>query len=212
MVDPEIGGILLSSSVTVKCYREMEAREDKTGLARFVEERLSERYITPLEAVCEGKENGFLMMAACCLLIETLASFYEGWGTTECKLTRDEVRDPCKPRNPKRKTISRSEVAFGYFFEREPSLACFRGHGTEFYNNVRCGILHQGETYHGWKVHRGGPLFEASKPTINATKFLAGMKSAIRAYRQKLENAPWGDDLWKNFQKKMDAVINNCKR
>jgi hypothetical protein len=187
MVDPEIGGILLSSSVTVKCYREMEAGEDKTGLAQFVDERLSERYIAPLE------------------------SFYEGWERTDCKLTWGDIRTPCKPQNAK-KEKSRSEIAFCYFFEREKSFACFRGYGTEFYKNVRCGILHQGETYHGWKVHRGGPLFEASNPTINATKFLAGMKTAITAYRQKLESAPWGDDLWKNLQKKMDAVINNCKR
>jgi len=211
MVDPEIGGILVSSSVTVKCYREMEAGEDKTGLAQFVDERLSERYIAPLEAVCKEKKNGFLMMAVCCLLMETLESFYEGWERTDCKLTWGDIRTPCKPQNAK-KEKSRSEIAFCYFFEREKSFACFRGYGTEFYKNVRCGILHQGETYHGWKVHRGGPLFEASNPTINATKFLAGMKTAITAYRQKLESAPWGDDLWKNFQKKMDAVINNCKR
>jgi hypothetical protein len=211
MVDPEVGKVQLSSSVTVRCYLEMERCKETKRLARFIEERLSERYITPLEAVCKEKKNGFLMMAASCLLIETLVSFHEGWVTTDCGLTRSNIRDPCKPLNSKRNTISCGEVAICYFFERESSFACFRGYGTEFYKNVRCGILHQGETRSGWKVRRSGPLFEPSKPRINATKFLAAVKAAVTAYARKLEAVPWEDDLWRNFRQKMDAVINNCK-
>ncbi len=36
----------LSSSVTVTRYREMESRSDREGIAGFILERFSERYIT----------------------------------------------------------------------------------------------------------------------------------------------------------------------
>jgi hypothetical protein len=145
-----------------------------------------------------------------------LESFQQGWETTDWALRRDQVEDSCRPRDPNRKRVSASEVAFCYFFERESLFGCFRGYGTEFYSNVRCGILHQGETCGGWKVERRGPLFEASTLTINATKFLAAIKASVTAYARRLEGARWDDatrdDLWTNFLKKMDAVIKHCER
>ena len=55
---------------------------------------------------------------------------------------------------------------------------------------MRCGILHQGETLHGWKVTRSetAPLFDSSTKTINATKFGKQMKKVLENYRQKLKN------------------------
>ncbi len=36
----------LSGSVTITGYREMESRSDREGIANFILERFSERYIT----------------------------------------------------------------------------------------------------------------------------------------------------------------------
>jgi hypothetical protein len=81
----------------------------------------------PLKAVWKGEESGFLIMASCCLLIEGLTAFREGWRSTE----------------------GLSERAFHLFNEREDLYRDFRRHERSFWKGVRCGILHQGETING---------------------------------------------------------------
>lgn len=206
----DLSEVKLSSSVTIGCYRGMECAKDRTGLARFIEERSSERYIDPLRTA--PKTHGFLMMAAACLLIETLESFYRGWPDTHKGIPTRDIEDPCKPADPKRTTASAGEVAFCYFFQREPAFALLRSCAGEFYKCARCGILHQGETIGGWRIRREGDLFDVPNLTINATKFLAIVKGAIGVYAEGLRKAQWDEDIWRNFREKMDAVIEHCKR
>lgn len=206
----DLNEVELSSSVTIARYREMEAKKDRDGLAHFVEERLSERYVDPLQA--SPKKHGFLMMAAACLLIETLESFYRGWPDTGAGISRGQIEDPCKPTDPKRTTVSAGEVAFCYFFQRESALATFQPHAHEFYVFIRCGILHQGETNGGWHVERKGDLFDVPNLTIDAQKFLEIVRRAIGTYADALRKADWDGDLWKNFRAKVNAIIEHCKR
>jgi hypothetical protein len=49
----------------------------------FIEHRLNHRYIRPLLNVPKEYKSGFLMMAASCLLIEALQSFYTGENDTK---------------------------------------------------------------------------------------------------------------------------------
>ncbi len=65
--EKDINSVRLSSSVTVERYRAMELAEDRNGLARFIHERLVERYALPLSLSC--RKNGFSMMAASCLVL-----------------------------------------------------------------------------------------------------------------------------------------------
>jgi len=111
--EKDINSVRLSSSVTVERYRAMELAEDRNGLARFIHERLVERYALPLSLSC--RKNGFSMMAASCLLIETLESFYRGWGDTSNRMKPSDIDPTCRPVDPKRTTVSMSEVAFCYF-------------------------------------------------------------------------------------------------
>jgi hypothetical protein len=209
--DPfDLNKVELSSSVTVAKYREMEAKQDLNALADFIGKRFSERYISPLQASSE--KHGFLMMAAGCLLIETLESFYQGWPTTDKGIPRRDIQDSCKPTDPKRNTVSSSEVAFCYFFQRETAFSQLRAISRDFYEHVRCGILHQGETTGGWRIWREGVLFEANDLTVNADEFLAEVKQAIEGYADKLRNAGWDDPIWKTFRHKMDAIIEHCNR
>jgi hypothetical protein len=65
---------------TVRDYQdalERGSKQDKDYIADAMERRFLNRYIVPGEA--EGYKNGFNIMANCCLLIETLESFYRGW-------------------------------------------------------------------------------------------------------------------------------------
>jgi hypothetical protein len=71
--------VWLSTKVRVKTYLQMESAQDRDGIAKFIHDRFMERYITPLKAVPRGEENGFLMMASTCLLIEGLTAYRHGW-------------------------------------------------------------------------------------------------------------------------------------
>jgi hypothetical protein len=209
----DLSEVELSSNVTVQRYREMESTKDRRGLAKFIKERLLERYVDPLQTA--KKKHGFLIMAAACLLIETLESFYRGWPDTNEGKASADIDDPCKPADPNRTTVSAGEVAFCYFFQREPAFALFRPYASEFYKCVRCGILHQGETTGGWRIRReGDDLFDAPSLTINANKFLAVVERSIGAYAEELRRpeADWNDEIWENFQVKMNAIIDHCKR
>lgn len=177
--------IELAKGVTIAKYRELVVGRKKDGIADFIKQRFSERYITPLEA---EKKNGFCIMAVCCLMIETLESFYQGWPNTNGK----------------------SKSAFCFFFDRNVQFSAFHGHAQNFYVHVRCGILHQGETTEGWLIWRKGPLFYPGKKIVNATRFLNALKSSLVHYCDDLKRRAWDDRLWKNLRNKMDAILKNC--
>jgi hypothetical protein len=190
-------------AVTVAIY-ESWGQEPDGGWSKkpdFIRRRLYERYIDPVKALnlhadTKEKKNGFYIMAASCLLIETLVSYWRGWETTE----------PCKDAKGK-KVPGKSSRAFRLFFRTQPRFRELRG--TRFYKHVRCGILHQGETTGGWTVERTGPLFDG-KNCINATRFHNQVALATSDYVRVLRNPPAGSKWRRNFDGKMRAVIANC--
>lgn len=184
-----IEDIRLSSSMTIKRYRELEVAKDREHIAGFVVERFQERYLEP--ALSARTKSGFALMAINCLMIESLVSFRRGWKDTR-KL---------------------SESAFCFFFDREGSFADFRGHVHEFYVNVRCGILHQAETTGGWLIHlkKEKSLFDAKNKIVNAKEFTERLQGCLLAYQSELKNNDWDAEVWTNFRKKMKAVIENCE-
>jgi hypothetical protein len=170
----------------------MEQAEDRAGIAKFLYDRFMERYISPLKAVKEGEENGFLIMASCCLLIEGLTAFREGWCSTE----------------------GLSERAFRLFFDQEDRFALFRGHEHDFWESVRCGILHQGETGSGWILNftdRFGELFVANEKRVNCFKFMKQLEAVLADYRDLLSRTPWNYEQWRNVRRKMEATIKDCQ-
>jgi hypothetical protein len=179
-----------SYCVTVRNYLEMEHARDRDGLAQFINRRLSERYIAP---VSSGAKNGFAIMACACLLIETFESFYKGWKSTQKK--------------------GRGQQAVKQFFGRWHRFSDFRGFEKAFYSNVRCGILHQGETQRGWRVTRESsvPVFLANSKTINATKFMKRVSLTLHDYQSELCQAEWNQIVWRNFRQKMSAILENCE-
>ncbi len=181
-------GIKLSSSTTVEKYQDMKSAYDKEGIADFVLERFTERYIKPLR-VCRERKHGFCTMAICCLMIEALESFWCGWP--------DSTR--------------RSKEAFCSFFDRSPNLSVFQDYAGDFYKNVRCGILHQAETRNGWRIRRDGLLFNPETKTINATKFHDQMEKCLQNYVGMLKESDWEEDIWNNLQEKMKSIITNCE-
>jgi hypothetical protein len=179
----------LSSSVTVAAYRKFEKIGDRTAIARFLKQRFSERFVFPIVAAREHK-HGFCTMAICCLMVETLESFWQGW-----------------PETPPQKGAS----TFKEFFKRTSKLAVFQNVSIDFYKHIRCGILHQAETTGGWRIRRDGPLLNPATKTINATTFHRVVTEALSDYCDLLENSEWSEPVWKNFRIKMDAICDNAE-
>lgn len=129
-------------------------------------------------------------MASSCLMIESLESFWQGW-----------------------KKSPRSALAFCQFFDRNDRFLPIRGFSQQFYANVRCGIMHQGETTGGWHIRRDlNELFDAKNLTIDATRFLNALEGCLSDYRTTLKGAEWDAEVWRQFRKKMKEVCANAKR
>ena len=183
--------VRLSNKITIKDYQQFESDKNREEIAKFIQERFTERYINPLRGD-KTKKHGFCTMAICCLMIEALESFWKGWPDTQKK----------------------SKKAFQLFFKRCLELKSELGKFSDqadFYEGVRCGILHQAETTNGWRISRKGDLFDSNTKTINATKFHNELEKVLILYCKELKHEGWDIDIWQNLRKKMDAVINNCK-
>jgi hypothetical protein len=178
------GSTKLSSSMTVAHYRALEQVEDCEELGHFIVERFEERYFKPIED--SASKHGFTILAVCCLVIETLESFYQGLADTKKSSAR----------------------MFRDFFRRDTSLRVFDSLDDWFFLNIRCGILHQGETRGGWRILRSGPLLDRKAKTINATRFLRELRKAVMAYSAQLKI---DDKSWSNFRRKMNAICVNCE-
>jgi hypothetical protein len=184
----------LAKNISIRNYLLYFKGSRKKEIADMVYTRFYERYMKVYffnnSKFKEEYKNGFSMMASACLVIEAYMSF------------RDGVKD----------TKKGCKKSFENFFaDREQLFSNING--TEFYKNIRCGILHQGETKKGWKLTRkdSEPLFNKNNLTINAHKFMKQLETILGDYRQELIEADWNDDIWVNLRKKLEYIIHNCK-
>lgn len=194
----ELGEVILGvvgEEITINDYCEYLRNENKEKIAELVKYRLYERYLKPFELPdyksqdCLYKKeykSGFSIMANCCLCIEALQSYKNGLKNTRNKKGDDFFND---------------------FFNESTYLKEFAD--KKFYKNVRCGILHQGETTGGWRIRRDEDLLNGK--TINANRFLEKMIKEVGMYCDKLKEDEFDSVLWKNCMKKMDFIIKNCK-
>lgn len=190
-IDATAREVELATKFTVGDYLDAVDHKDRARIAEGIQRRFSERY---LKAVSPPSPNrhGFTMMAVACLMIEALESFRRGWRDTKGR--------------------GASELAFHSFFDAHESFAVFRGHVRDFYEGVRCGILHQAETTLGWRIRRDGSLLKINGRirTINADKFVAALTNELDHYRDQLKASPWDDDLWKSLCTRMQRICANC--
>ena len=178
--------------VTVKDCQDWlnEGDSGRYKLAEFFRQRLRERYVEPVVRPSLLNENGFSIMALSCLLIETFETHRQGWDSSN----------------------GRSQLAFCNFFDREIKFHDFKGHAQPFYQNVRCGILHQGETTGGWTISLLGHLFEAGNRRVNADVFVKTLAEVIDDYVSELKSEPVSTDIWQKFNSKLKVTIKNCER
>jgi len=179
-------------TVTIKQYNDLLAVPDKEAISNMVYHRLHARYLKPFlfkdKTFKDEYKNGFSIMANCCLLIETLHSFKNGWGDSN----------------------GRSGQAFKDFFDNDVNFKELKSRGNEIYINIRCGILQQGETTNGWKIDRGDKTLIDGK-TIHAMTFMKRLEKSLIAYKNSLRAEKWDSEIWDNFRTKMRKIISNCE-
>jgi len=199
----------LAKGITIEDYLNWKEQKDKSKIAVMVYKRFFERYLKPYSFsnsdFKENYKNGFAMMGSACLMIETYMAFKKGIKDTEGK----------------------GRVCFCEFFNSEIEFKVFKderknsdGHylkealPSKFFYNIRCGILHQGETNEGWTITRkkGVPMFEVSSLKINAYLFMLNLDNVLKRYKSELISADWENCAWKNLRGKLDFVIGNCQK
>lgn len=126
-------------------------------------------------------------MAIDCLLIETLAAFRMGLTATR----------------------GQSKAVFSDFLATRP---LFNKHFTkfyaeQFYDEFRCGILHQAEIKGTSRVWSVGKVIDedAGRLTVNRTEFHKLVKREIESHAQELADTK-NTDLREKFRSKMDFI------
>lgn len=195
--------------ITILKVKEWIKKSDKVELSNLFYDRLYGRYIKPYEfdniEFKKKYKNGFAIMTSCCLLIETYTSFVQ-------PLFRDTHRN--------------SEKCFGWFFNEVDDFKLFsdgglssseylkinqrinnKGLPRDFYINVRCRILHNGETRKGWRIRREGELFNATTKKINATLFLESLHRLLFKHKNDLQSSDVNSLIWKTYLDRLNDII-----
>lgn len=169
-------------------YVETDNRE---AVVHIIEARFRGRYLDHLSSDadfdCRPPENsgdaepvrGFFTMAICCLMIEALSAFERGLEDT---------------------THKGSRAAFLDFFSRRRELFNVQDDKAagEFYEGVRCGILHQAESTSGWIIRRRETELHAVDAVIrvvNFKVFVAALRSTFDGYCEALRRGAASDEV-----------------
>ena len=188
-LDPDPESTRLAGETTIRQYREMVQLQNRAGIADLIRKRFEERYLNPV--LDSTSRHGFTVLAVCCLMVEALESFRQGWPDSEGK---------------------RSEVAFCGFFQAHDEFRDLRPVAHEFYRAVRCAILHQAETTHGWRVHRDtGPLLQQEDNIywISASEFGQRLRIVLQRYCETLETSDWKSPAWTKARVKLQRICRN---
>lgn len=182
---------LLAQTVTVGQAMQWISNKDddaKQALTNFIYHRFYNRYIKHVKNI----DSGFLKMAVCCLMIETLESFKQGKKDTKAKGVGKKM--------------------FKTFFKNERlNFPEFETINDEFYSNIRCGILHQAETTNAWRILRTGKILDKNNKTINAEIFVKALEKSLEDYKNVLHNSNFTELIWQNALRKIQYICENCK-
>ena len=172
------------------------ASPDWAVAVRILEARIKERFIDPVDHLIDADQArppaqrrfGFAILAIDCLLVETLGAFVEGLTDTD----------------------GRSRRTFCDFLTTRPLLAkafSARDLAERFYEDFRCGILHQAEIGGDSLVWSVGPVLQADggRIIVNRTRLHQILTAEFRSYLAELGD-PAQAPLRSNFRRKMDFI------
>jgi hypothetical protein len=170
---------------------------------QFFEKRISTRYLNPIEAIENGsgiEGEGFAISAILCSLIEALEAFRQG--RIYRRATKGNPLDEAKE-------YFKSQPIFEAFLRnREPFKSYFAENdlAKDFYENVRCALLHEAATRNGWRIRIDtSALVEKRNESVilNRVLFVEAIKQYMCNYKTELK----GDlELKKAYIQKLDSI------
>lgn len=182
----------LRPSLTVG--NDIKAWSDAIGVLK---DRIESRFFEPIQRLRNASDSadlgfGFAMLTLDCLLIDTIQSFREG------RIKGSEQS---------------TSKAFLNFFRLSDSLnGEFRSRRIivdEFFDAIRCGLMHDGETRQGWRVRKcdENKILEKSADgyILYRDNFHAAIQNEFHKYLQDLASGT-NTLLQENFVKRMDAI------
>lgn len=178
----------IAPGVTISDYFEWRENldEHRSNIIELVDQRFNLRYLRPLENFdCSGS---FATMALCCLLIEMFMSFQK----KEFIVTKDKSR----------------QIFNEFFSEYKNEFDCING--DRFFYDIRCGILHMGETRNGWRLSNEGDFLGENR-IISVNLFKEKLINILENYIKNLKNEDLNSETWRVLILKLDAICENCK-
>ena len=167
----------------IKDFCKEDLPESWNKAQQIFEARIMSRFISPLEKIIatDQKEGeGFAIMSILCLLLEHLASWRYGFIFALDK--KDEQLYPYE--------YNKSGGIFKKFLTQESPFKAFfdsRTKAYKFYDNVRCGLLHEARTKEDWilRYHSSRRELmwkdtESQSIVINRHAFYAGLREWVR--------------------------------
>lgn len=192
---------------TTQDWQDAKNANDWNTMYLIFKNRLEYRYFIAVDELVKAdraqpsRRFGFSIMALDCLLIETLAQFYQG------------IKTSYDARCEKGHKLSNTEFYVDFLCRNSLKLKDkFDDQNARlFYKTIRCGILHQGETTGGSKIVSTGAEIIQLTPSsdgiiINRDLFHEYLKEEeYKTYCDILEaNNP--EEYRKNLIRKMDYI------
>ena len=152
----------------------------------YFEKRMKTRYLNPIKHIEENgaiEGEGFAIVAIICSTVEALESFYQG------KSYRKATK--AAPLDPNTEYYKSQPIIESFLQNREPFKSHFAASGlaTEFYENVRCAILHEAATRCGWKIRIDSTSLieqQGNAWILNRTLFVQAIEKYMKSYKQEL--------------------------
>ena len=150
--------------------------------------RLETRYFEPIRRLKAGDEwagEGFSIMVILCSLVEFLEATVCG-----LKYVRDRKPDPAQY-----EYSSSKDLFLDFLVKRKPFSRVFtqRDISLEFYQAVRCGLMHEAQTKYGWiiwaKSYRRA-IIDRAQQIVFRDDFHEAIQQFVEAYREDLLRNP----------------------
>jgi len=174
----------------------------ETAFKHFFEERLSTRYLKPIESLRANPTlngEGFSILAIHCSMIEFLESTLQGKSYRFVR-KNDQRLGPHE--------YSESGKMFSTFLsKRQPFCSTFNATlAGDFYAGVRCALLHEARTKDGWTVKAKGPslvTIAGANKVVYRNNFHDALLSFIEWYKAEL---PVDKVLQEAFIRKFESL------
>lgn len=174
----------------------------KKAFKTYFQARLSYRYFKPITTLLHSGTKageGFSIVAVQCSLIEFLESTIQG------KSYRHRRKGD--PSLSKHEYSLSGDIFESFLVNRPPFNREFnRQLAHDFYENVRCGVLHEARTKNGWTIlakSKSGHVIEPNRKILYRDSFQSALLDFMEWYKREL---PLRRDLQEAFLRKFDSL------